>query len=253
MGRRLIAGVIEDPALDLAGATVRPGSDHLGQDAGLLGGVGAVGVATVADRGAAFAAAQVVVSFTPPDACLDDAQAARDAGVPLVVGTTGWQGDGRARLEEVSAHIAVVIAPNFSVGIWVLTRLVTDAASLLSDFDVELIELHHKHKADAPSGTALLLAEAAATARSTTLGDSGVFTRHGRTGSRPDGVIGLQSLRGGDATGEHTVMLLGDGERLELTHRTASRAAFVSGALRSAKWVVDRPAGLYSLADVLGS
>ena len=253
MGRGLVAGVMEDPALDLAGATVRPGCGHAGDDVGLLAGVGAAGVLAVEERGPAYASAQVVVSFTPPEAALADAQAACFAGLPIVVGATGWDDDTLARLHALSDEIAIVQAPNFSVGIWVLTGLVGQAAALLSDFDVELFELHHKHKVDAPSGTALHLAAAAAHARSADLEDLAVTARQGVTGARPDGVIGMQALRGGDATGEHTVMLLGAGERLELTHRTSSRAAFVSGALRSAKWLVDRSPGLYTLADVLGA
>ncbi len=254
MGRGLIVGVNEDPGLELVGATVRPGDRQAGVDAGLLAGVGALGVVTCETRGAAYASAQVVVSFTPPQAALHDAQAAADAGLPIVVGATGWDDERLARLHALADTTAIVVAPNFSVGIWVLTGLVAQAAALLSDFDVELVELHHKHKTDAPSGTALHLAAAAAQARSASLDDLAVLTREGpAAGPRPDGVIGIQTLRGGDATGEHTVLLLGSGERLELTHRTASRAAFVSGALRSAKWLVDRPAGLYSLADVLGA
>lgn len=253
MGRGVVAGIAEDPELELVGATVSPGSVHLGADSGALAGVSPNGVQTVADRGAAYALAQVVVSFTPPDAALEDAEVAADSGRPIVVGATGWDEASLARLHALADTTAIVQAPNFSVGVWVLTGLVAQAAALLSDFDVELVELHHKHKLDAPSGTALHLAAAAAAARESDLRDVGVFARHGVVAGRPDGVIGVQSLRGGDATGEHTVMLLGAGERLELTHRTSSRAAFVSGALRSAKWLIDRPPGLYSLADVLGS
>ena len=253
MGRGLIVGVTEDPALRITGATVRPGSAHVGVDAGVLAGVGPLGVLTCEDRGAAYASADVVVSFTPPLSALSDAQAARDAGLPIVVGATGWDDATLARLHALADTTAIVAAPNFSVGVWVLTGLVAQAAALLPDFDVELVELHHRGKADAPSGTALHLAAAAARARNRALGDLAVLTREGpAAGPRPDGAIGIQSLRGGDATGEHTVLLVGDGERLELTHRTGSRAAFVRGALRSAKWLVDRPPGLYCLADVLG-
>ena len=217
-----------------------------------MAGLGSAGVAVVGDRAQAFAGAQVVVAFTPPEACLADVRDAIDRGIPAVVGSTGWEGDARAQLEALAAQIPIVLAPNFSVGVWVLAELVARASALLPDFDAEMVELHHRHKVDAPSGTALMLADAVAGARDVDLDSVGVFERRGAVGARPAGVIGVQSLRGGDATGEHTVMLLGDGERLELTHRTSSRAAFVSGALRSAKWVVGRPAGLYTLGDVLG-
>jgi len=252
MGRGLIAGVLSDPALDLSGATVRPGSPHDGHDAGRLVGLESAGVDLCGDRTQAFEGAQVIVAFTPPHVCLVDVRDAVARGIPVVVGSTGWEGDERARLDALAERAAVVLAPNFSVGVWVLADLVARAGALLPDFDAELVELHHRHKVDAPSGTALMLAEAVAGARDVDLDSVGVFERRGAVGPRPGGGIGVQSLRGGDATGEHTVMLLGEGERVELTHRTSSRAAFVSGALRSAKWVVGRPAGLYSLGDVLG-
>ena len=264
MGRLLVRAALADPALALTGASVRPGSPHDGADAGLLSGHGVAGVLATSARDEALEGAQVVVSFTPPEVCLDDVAAAARIGIPSVVGTTGWELGQRERLEALAVDVPVLLAPNFSIGVWVLTRLVEDAARRLEGFDVELVELHHKHKADAPSGTALQLGAAAADGRvvvalrpaadgrGVALDDAAVFAREGRTGPRPEGAIGLQTLRGGDATGEHTVLFLGEGERVELTHRTSSRAAFVGGALRAAKWIVGRPAGLYGLGDVLG-
>ncbi len=253
MGRRLVAGVHADPALTLAGATEHPDGPHLGADAGELVGVGACGVPVLASVAEALAGARVLVDFTTPEATLAALEVAAETGVSAVVGTTGWTDADRARLETLARRVPLVLAPNFSVGIHLLTRLVGDAVRLLGPgFDVEVVELHHRHKADAPSGTALHLAEAAAAARGQELADVARLAREGRPGPRTDEEIGLQALRGGDATGEHTVYLLGAGERLELTHRTGSRDAFVTGALRAARWVVGRPPGLYSLGDVLG-
>ena len=253
MGRLLVAGVAGDPTLELCGATEVPGSPRLGEDAGELAGVGALGVPLVASAAEALSGAQVLVDFTTPEATLGALEAAAELGTAAVTGTTGWAGEDSARLEALAARIPLVLAPNFSVGIHVLTRLVGEAVGLLGPgFDVEVVELHHRHKADAPSGTALHLAEAAAAARGQALTDVARMAREGRPGPRTDEEIGLQALRGGDATGEHTVYLLGAGERLELTHRTGSRDAFVAGALRAARWVAGQRPGLWSLGDVLG-
>jgi 4-hydroxy-tetrahydrodipicolinate reductase len=203
--------------------------------------------------GPALVGARVVVDFTTPEASLATLAEAAERGVAAVIGTTGWSEDQSGELARLAERAPIVLAPNFSTGVAVLARLVAEAARLLgAGYDIEVLELHHRDKADAPSGTALKLAEAAAGARGTSLEADGRFSRHGRTGPRGDREIGLQALRGGDAVGEHTVMLLGDGERLELTHRAGSRDAFAAGALRAVRWVDGRPPGLYSLEQVLG-
>ena len=252
MGRLLVAGVAADAGLTLAGATELAGSPHVGADAGELAGCGRLGVSLVADLGEALARARVLIDFTAPAATLPALEAAAQRGAAAVVGTTGWSASERTRLEAIAARLPVVFAPNFAAGVQVLTRLVEQAVALLGPgFDVEVLELHHRRKEDAPSGTALHLAAAAARARGVALDDVRRTAREGRPGPRSDGEIGLQALRGGDVPGDHTVFLLGAGERLELTHRAGSREAFVAGALRAALWVADRPPGLYTMADVL--
>jgi len=252
MGRLLVAGVAEDPALRLCGATEHADSEQIGLDAGTLAGCGQLDVVVVPDVAEALERVRVLVDFTTPTATLASVEVAADLGRAAVIGTTGWEDAGRQRLEALAQRVALVVAPNFSAGIQVLTRLVAEAVSLLGPgFDVEVVELHHRRKEDAPSGTALHLAEAAAGARGVRLADVARTAREGRPGARTDSEIGLQALRGGDVPGEHTVLLLGTGERLELTHRAGSRQAFVAGALRAARWVADRPPGLYSMDDVL--
>lgn len=211
-------------------------------------------ITAVAHRDQPFpddAAGDVVVDFSTPDqtlACLDFCL---PRGLPLVVGTTGFDAGQAGRMRDAAGSIAVCRAANFSVGVAVLRRLVTRAARELGpDFEAEILDLHHRHKADAPSGTALDLGQAVHAGRRDDAGE--VFTRHGQTGPRPDHAVGYQALRGGDVPGEHTVYFLGDGERLELTHRAGDRAIFARGALRAARWLVGRPPGLYALEDVLG-
>jgi 4-hydroxy-tetrahydrodipicolinate reductase len=244
MGECVRTALAEEPGLALAAALEAPGHPGLGRD---LGG----GVSVGDDPKAALATAELAIVFSPPAPALVLLRLAAERGVRCVVGTTGFDAEQRAEIGRLAQRVAIVLAPNFSVAVNVLGHLVERAARLLdADFDVEIVELHHAAKRDAPSGTALWLAEAAARGR----GDSGrrVLAREGDVGPRPAGAIGVQALRGGDNPGEHSVLFLGRGERLELTHRAATRDHFARGALRAALWVAAREPGLYAMGDVLG-
>ncbi len=210
------------------------------------------GVALGSDLAEALAACDVAIDFSLPASTLALVAQAAAAGVPCVVATTGFEPEEIERIRSAAERIPIVMAPNFSVGINVLIGLVAEAARRLEGYEIEVLELHHSRKVDAPSGTALRLGEAAAEARGTRLAERAVFHREGHTGPRPRDAIGMQSLRAGDSVGEHTVYLAGPGERLELTHRALSRDNFAAGALRAARWVLGRPPGLYSMLDVLG-
>jgi len=200
------------------------------------------------DRGA-----EVVIDFSSPGACVAGARICAERGVPFVSGTTGLDDAQLAVLREAAGRIAVLHAPNMSVGIHLLLRLVEEAAQALGEgFDVEILEAHHRHKKDAPSGTALRLAETVALALGRDLREVGRYGREGLVGPRSAREIGVLALRGGDVVGDHTVFFLGEGERVELTHRASSRSAFAKGALRAARWIVGRPAGFYGMRDVLG-
>lgn len=252
MGRALLLASAAQADLRLTAAVVRPGHPLVGQDVGSPVGL-ALGVTATSDLDAALALADVVVEFTGPEGCAEVARAAAAAGVPLVSGTTGLDASARAVLAEAARHVPVVHAPNMSVGVSVLTVLVERAARALGPgFDAEISEVHHRHKRDAPSGTALRLGEAVAEGRDQHLADHAVHVREGQTGPRPDHAIGFAVVRGGDVVGEHTVHFLGDGERLELTHRAERRDNFAQGALRAARWLPDQAPGLYGMRDVLG-
>jgi 4-hydroxy-tetrahydrodipicolinate reductase len=244
---RLLAGA---DGLVLHAAVERPGGPQ--GDSGLAAGLAPNGVAIGHDLAAALPGADVVVDFTSHEASARHAEICGDRGVPLVIGSTGFTPEARARVERAALRIPVVLSPNMSVGVNVLFELVRRAAVILGDaFDVEVVELHHRKKKDAPSGTAERLGEVAAVA----LGRGKevlAYQRHGLVGERPAGQIGMQALRGGDVVGEHTVYFCGEGERLELTHRATSREQFARGALRAARWIVGKPAGMHELADVLG-
>ena len=251
MGRNLVAACLDDPALELTAALVRPGGDAVGTDAGALAGRPAVGV-EVSDR-VDPGAFDVAVDFTRPEASLALVEACRDAGRPLVIGTTGFSAEQRAAMGAAAREVAVVLAPNTGIGVNVAFGLVASAARALGDdYDVEVIEAHHRHKVDAPSGTALRLGEAAARALGRDLGECGVYARHGHTGERAPGTIGFSTVRGGEIVGEHTVLFAGSGERIEITHRAASREVFARGAMRAAAWLAGRDPGLYDMQDVLG-
>lgn len=250
MGKALIQAISEADDLGLAAATEAPGADCLGQDAGTLAGVAPLGATVTADNGALACGCDGVVDFSAPITLDQVAPVCAERGVPLVVGTTGLEEEHLRLLERAAAQTAVVRAPNMSVGVNVLFKLVDEAARLLGpSFHAEVVEAHHRHKMDAPSGTAARLVEILTTA----LNAKGV--RHGRegmVGARPDAEVGVHAVRGGDVVGEHNVMLLGEGERLELIHRASSRQTFARGALRALRWAAEQSPGLYDMQDVLG-
>jgi 4-hydroxy-tetrahydrodipicolinate reductase len=246
MGERVRAAVAEDPGCVLGGAVEAAGHPGLGRE--LEGGV-RVGD----DAKAALAGCDVAIAFASPAATLALLRDAEAAGVPCVVGTTGFDDAAREEISERAARIPVVLAANFSVAVNVLFFLARQAARLLGgDYDAEIVELHHGQKVDAPSGTALRLGEAVAEGRGQRLADRAVLAREGHTGPRPADAIGIQTLRGGDNPGEHTLYFVGRGERLELAHRSATRDHFARGAVRAARWLRGRPPGLYDMEQVLG-
>jgi 4-hydroxy-tetrahydrodipicolinate reductase len=252
MGRMLIEAVLADPTLQLHTALDQAHSPALGQDAGAALGR-ATGVTIRDDVAAALAGAQVLIDFTRPEGTLAHLAICRQLGVAMVVGTTGFTPAQKAQLGEAAQHIGVVFAPNMSVGVNVVLRLLDLAARSLSEgYDIEVVEAHHKHKVDAPSGTALAMGEAVAKALGQNLQEQAVFTREGHTGERRPGSIGFATIRGGDIVGDHTVMFCGTGERIEISHRSNSRANYAAGSLRAAKFLAERGPGLYGMDDVLG-
>jgi 4-hydroxy-tetrahydrodipicolinate reductase len=252
MGMQIVRVVQATEGMALGGAVERAGV-AVGQDAGALAGLGAIGVAVQDDLAAALSGADVVVDFTSHEASARHAEVCAERGVALVIGSTGFTPEAKARVAAAARKVPVVLSPNMSVGVNVLFELVRQAAQVLGDgYDVEIVELHHKKKRDAPSGTAVRLGEVAAEALGRDPQDALAYARHGIMGERPPWQIGVQTLRGGDVVGEHTVFFCGEGERVELTHRATSREQFARGAARAAAWVAGKPAGLYDMADVLG-
>lgn len=253
MGRMLIAEVLGDDGCQLAGGTEQAGSEAIGQDLGLLIGADEHGLSIGDDAGALFAASDAVVDFTQPEATAAHAALSGETGVALIVGTTGLGAADMEALSRAAAKAAVVQAANMSVGVNLLLGLTEQVASALGDdYDIEIAEIHHRHKVDAPSGTALALGAAAAKGRGVDLDDVSDRGRDGRTGPRKAGDIGFSVLRGGDVAGDHTVIFAGPGERVELTHKAGSREIFARGAIRAALWTEGRAPGLYSMRDVLG-
>lgn len=252
MGHALLEGVFADADLVLHGALDRAGNPQLGRDAGeQFGRVS--GVKLSDDIESAIKGADVLVDFTRPEASMIYLEACQKANVSLVIGTTGFSPTEKLAIEDAAKNIPIVFAPNMSVGVTLLINLVEQAAKVLSEgYDIEVVEMHHRHKVDAPSGTALRLGEAAAQGLGQALKDCAIYAREGVTGEREAGKIGFATLRGGDVVGDHTVVLAGIGERVELTHKASSRATFALGALRAAKFLSDKKSGLYDMRDVLG-
>lgn len=252
MGRALLEALAGAPDLRLAAALEHAGHAALGRDAGEL--VGApCGVVLTSDIGAALAHADVLIDFTRPEGTLAHVEACRRAGVRMVVGTTGLDAGQKAVIARAATQTGIVMAPNMSVGVNLLLRLVqVAAASLREGYDIEIIEAHHRHKVDAPSGTALAIGEAVAAALGRDLSQCAVYGRQGNTGERNPATIGFATVRGGDVVGDHTALFAGIGERLEITHKASSRATFAQGALRAARFLLASPAGLYDMQDVLG-
>ncbi len=252
MGRALIDATLRAKDLQLAAAIEHADSPALGSDAGVLVGAPASGIAVTCDLAAAIAKGQVLVDFTQPAATLAAISRCLVANRPIVIGTTGFTPEQKTRIAEAAKEIPVCMAANYSVGVNVCLRLLEVAAlALKPGYDVEIVEVHHRHKVDAPSGTALALGEAVAKALGRDLRTHAIYGREGQTGARDADAIGFATVRGGDVVGDHTVMFLGEGERVEITHRASNRANFANGALRAAVWLSTRPAGLYSMRDVL--
>ena len=253
MGRTLVQAIHAAPGVALAGALEVPGSIALGQDAGLLAGCGKMGVPITDDAAAAFKKAEGLLDFTIPAASVALAALAAKAGVIHIMGTTGLSAADLAQVRAAAERTAIVQSGNMSLGVSLLGALVRRVAlSLGPEFDIEIVEMHHRAKIDAPSGTALRLGEAAAEGRGVKLAEHSARGRDGVTGARRAGDIGFSALRGGTVIGEHAVIFAGQGERIELHHKAEDRSLFANGALRAALWARGRPPGLYSMADVLG-
>jgi 4-hydroxy-tetrahydrodipicolinate reductase len=252
MGRALLEAIAQAPDLRLHAALERPGSPFLGKDAGEL--IGAPnGIAITEGAQDALSGADAIVDFTRPEGTLEYVRLARAGGVAAVIGTTGFSEQQKLAIAAASADIGIVMAPNFSVGVNVVLKLLDVAARTLgAGYDVEIIEAHHRHKVDAPSGTALRMGEVIAEALGRDLATCAVYGREGVTGERSPATIGFATVRGGDIVGDHTVMFAGVGERVEIAHKASSRATFALGALRAARFLSGRKSGLYDMRDVLG-
>jgi len=254
MGQTLIRTIHAMEGVRVVGAVERAGSPHIGRDAGELAGVGTIDVAITDDPLPAFAKADGVLDFTVPAATVTFAGYAAQAHIVHVIGTTGLGVEHEAAIEAAARHAMIVKSGNMSLGVNLLAVLVRQAAKALdaADFDIEIVEMHHRHKVDAPSGTALLLGRAAAEGRGVDLGEKSVRVRDGHTGARETGTIGFATLRGGSVVGDHSVILAGTGERITLSHQAEDRSLFARGAVKAALWARDRKPGLYSMLDVLG-
>jgi 4-hydroxy-tetrahydrodipicolinate reductase len=252
MGQMLIEAVAAHSDLVLSGALDVAGSATIGKDAFASLGRDS-GVRITSDLRVGLAHTDVLIDFTRPEGTLAHVALCRELGVKAVIGTTGLTAAQKAEIAAHAEHIAIVMAPNMSVGVNVALKLLDVAARALDDsFDVEIVEMHHKHKIDAPSGTALQMGEVVAAARGRRLDDRAVYARHGETGARERGSIGFASLRGGDVVGDHTVVFAGNGERIEISHRSASRATYAEGSLRAARFLAGKTKGLFGMNDVLG-
>jgi 4-hydroxy-tetrahydrodipicolinate reductase len=253
MGRALTRAVVAEPKMRLVGALDRADSEAIGKDAGTLAGVEATGVLVSPDPLPVLAHTDALLDFTAPAATLAYSELAAQARIVHVIGTTGIEAADEVKLKAAARHCRIVKAGNMSLGVNVLAGLVKRAAAVLGpDYDIEIVEMHHRHKVDAPSGTALLLGHAAAEGRGIELSQKSLRGRDGITGARPNEAIGFASLRGGSVVGDHMVIFAGEGERIELTHRAESRDNFARGAIRAALWAFDKKPGLYNMTDVLG-
>jgi 4-hydroxy-tetrahydrodipicolinate reductase len=252
MGKTLLEAVNQTEGTEVGVALERPGSSVVGVDAGELAGIGTLGV-TVVDDIAAAGAFDVLIDFTRPEVTLANLAVCRQRGSAMVIGTTGFTDVQKAELAAAAKDIPIVFAPNMSVGVNLCLKLLEMAAKVLGDtVDIEVIEAHHRHKVDAPSGTALRMGEVVADALGRDLKDCAVYGREGVTGERDRKTIGFETIRAGDIVGDHTVLFAGDGERVEITHKASSRMTFAGGAVRAAQWLEGREAGLYDMQDVLG-
>ncbi len=254
MGQALIRAIADTDGVVLSGAIERAGTPHVGQDAGEVAGAGKLGVLITDDPLPAFAAADGVLDFTIPAATVEFAGYAAQARIVHVIGTTGCSQEDEAKIAAAARHATVVKSGNYSFGINILSAFVEKISKVLDpkDFDIEILEMHHKHKIDAPSGTALLLGEAAAKGRGSSFPDNAVRSRDGHTGARVDGNIGFATLRGGSVVGDHSVIFAGADEIITLSHQAVNRSMFARGAIAAAKWARHQKHGIYSMRDVLG-
>jgi 4-hydroxy-tetrahydrodipicolinate reductase len=253
MGRSLIEACDQMEGLDVTVALEHPESSLLGSDAGELAGLGKLGILVGGDINAVIDDFDVLIDFTRPEPTLANLAACRQAGRRMIIGTTGFSEDQKAEIAAASRDIAVVFAPNMSVGVNLCLKLLDTAARVLGDaVDIEVIEAHHRHKVDAPSGTALRMGEVVAEALGRELKDCAVYGREGHTGERDRNTIGFETIRAGDIVGDHTVLFAGTGERVEITHKASSRMTFANGAVRAAGWIMEQGTGLYDMQDVLG-
>ena len=252
MGKMISQGVVTQSDMQLVGAIEYSGHPQLGEDIGEVAGVGTIGVPISDNLSEILDEADVVVEFTAPSASIEHLSNVVDAGKTMVLATTGFTEAELAEVQELAQNIPCVMAPNMSVGVNVMLQAVQLVAKALGDdYDVEVIEAHHNQKADSPSGTALRIAEVLAESLDRNLAEVGAYGRHGMVGARPEKEIGIHAIRGGDISGDHTVLYAGAGERIEITHRAHTREAFAKGAIRAARWVVDAPKGLHDIAEVL--
>ncbi len=252
MGRTLIETIAQSEDMVLAAALDQPGSAYLGRDAGDLLGA-SCGVSIGEDVEAALALADCLIDFTRPEGTLNHLELCRRSGVHLVIGTTGFATEGKLAIQDASREIPIVFAPNMAVGVNLVFRLIDVAARALAEgYDVEIIEAHHRHKVDAPSGTALRMGEVVAEAQGRDLSECAIYGRQGHTGERSPNAIGFATVRGGDIVGDHTVLFAGTGERIEISHKAASRTPYATGALRAARFMRSRTHGLFDMQDVLG-
>ena len=252
MGRLIIRGVSEQADMEIAGAIEFSGHPQIGSDAGVVAGIGEIGVAITGDLEDVLESADVVIEFSKPEATLQHLREVVNADKAMVIATTGFEPDELVTVNELASQIRCVMAPNMSLGVNVMIQaLELIAKALGDDYDIEVIEAHHNHKADSPSGTALRLAETVAAALERDLDEVGVYGRHGIVGARPKKQIGIHAVRGGDIAGDHTVLFATEGEQLSVVHRAHSPEAFAKGAIRAAKWVIDAPKGLHDVSEVL--
>jgi 4-hydroxy-tetrahydrodipicolinate reductase len=253
MGRMLIEAVNDNPQTTLKAAIERQGSSLVGADAGEVAAIGCLNVEIVDDLKSVVDAIDVLIDFSLPDATEQNMQICAEHNVAMVIGTTGFNEQQEKVLTQASENVAIVYAGNYSTGVNLSLKLLAMAAKAFGEeADVEVIEAHHKHKIDAPSGTAYMMAQAVAEARGQQLQDVAVYGREGQTGEREAGTIGIHAIRGGEIIGDHTVMFIADGEVVEITHRARARMTFAAGAVRAATWVIQQSAGQYNMQDVLG-
>jgi 4-hydroxy-tetrahydrodipicolinate reductase len=253
MGLTLIQAIVQSPAVSLMGAIDRAGSPVMGKDTGELIGVDSTGIKIADNLASICNEFDVLIDFTRPDVAMGYVEFCRQARKKLVIGTTGFSDSQKVKIAEAAKDTAIVMAPNMSIGVNLSLKLLEMTAKVMGDYtDIEIIEAHHRHKVDAPSGTALRMGEVIAKALNRDLKDCAVYGREGITGERDRKTIGFSTIRAGDIVGEHTVMFADEGERVEITHKASSRMTFANGAVRAAVWLADKPNGLYDMQDVLG-